>query len=170
MCFPFYRPHSLGKKADNVLGSVCPSADTQGQRSGSRSKIQSKCNNPDRTAVYLQCLAVHTADTFQSMEYICSGGCKYTSNTLHATVCTAFTLWWLHVHCTAAVYLQCTNLHIVTQFCSLPQFDFLSNFLPAVYTLPSAVYALPFAVYPDHTVSISSCGSMFVHCNYTPGL
>ena len=35
-------------------------------------------SRPARTAVYLQCPAVYTADTLEYMECICSGGCKYT--------------------------------------------------------------------------------------------
>ncbi len=51
----------------------------------------------DRTAVYLQCPAVHTADTLQHMECTCSGGCKYTSAFYP---CLAYTL---HVHCTCTL-------------------------------------------------------------------
>ncbi len=72
------------------------------------------CAVPDRTAVYLQCPTVHTADTLKYMECICSVGCKYTSDTLLTTVCTTCTLWGspLVVACCVSHHLPLVDCHI----------------------------------------------------------
>ena len=71
---------------------------------------------PDRSAVQLQCTAVHTVDTLQSIQYACSKDCAYTEETLQNAVCTVHTPCGLftiqcapQAHCTTAVllYLQC---------------------------------------------------------------
>ena len=59
---------------------------------GSEMAMYMAASLPDRTAVYLQCPAVHTADTLQYMECICSGGCKYIPDTLHTPPSAPITL------------------------------------------------------------------------------
>ncbi len=63
---------------------------------------------PDRTAVYLQCPAVHTADTLQYMECICIGGCKYTSDTLQSALQSQCSLQAAHTANTLHVHCMCT--------------------------------------------------------------